>query len=102
MDDATMTNTQQCQVGSMATIMSECRSNCEAQADQWIKNLSRCTTNPVKLAQLKAALIEICSKGCSMDKPFGTSTIPSSITATYHSFEEAIVGILGAGAISDS
>ncbi|MGN6293130.1 MAG: LamG-like jellyroll fold domain-containing protein [Chitinophagaceae bacterium] len=102
MDDAAMANPQQGAEEGMAIVMSECHSNCEAQADVWIRTLSRCTTDPVKLAQLKAALIDVCSKGCSVDQPFGTSSIPSSVPATYHSFEEAITGILGAGAINDS
>jgi RHS repeat-associated protein len=102
MNDDAMSNPQIGQEEGEETVKRECESNCEAQADIWIKTLSTCTTDPVKLAQLKAALIDICSKGCSMDSPFGTSSIPASIPATYHSFEEAIIGILGAAAINDS
>ena len=84
------------------TVMDECHSNCEAEADLWIKVLRRCTPDSAKLEQLKNALIDICSKGCSASIPFGTSSIPLSITATYHSFEEAIAGILGPDAPNDS
>jgi hypothetical protein len=73
-----------------------------AQADIWINQLRRCTTDTVKLAQLKQALIDVCSAACSSDHPLGASSIPSSVTATYHSFEEAIIGILGSGAVNDS
>lgn len=107
-NDAQSSNPQQGSEESMQSILDECASNCEAQADVWINTLSRCVTdihNPadsIKLVNLKAALIDICSKGCSIDRTFGTSTIPQSIPATYHSFEEAIIGILGSGAINDS
>jgi RHS repeat-associated protein len=94
-------NPQQGSGNQQQLIIDECKSNCEAQADYWIRVLSRCTTNPVKLAQLKTALINICSKGCSVNTPFGSSSIPSSIANTYHSFEEAIAAIIP-GAINDS
>jgi RHS repeat-associated protein len=83
-------------------VITECQSNCEAQADIWIKQLSRCTTDATKLAQLKQALIDVCAAGCSVNRVFGASTIPGTVTATYHSFEEAIIGILGPGSINDS
>ncbi len=82
--------------------MEECRSNCEAQADIWISQLNRCTTDTIKLSQLKEALINICSEGCSVSGIFGSSSIPDSISSTYHSFEEAIEGILGTGSINNS
>lgn len=95
-------NPQQSSVDYGQQVITECHSNCEAQADIWIKQLSRCTTDEIKLAQLKQVLIEICSAGCSADRVYGTSTIPGTITATYHSFEEAIIGILGPGSVNDS
>lgn len=95
-------NPQQSSALQEQQAIAECRSNCEAQADIWINQLGRCTTNAATLDQLKQALIDICSAGCSLDRPFGASTIPASISATYHSFEEAIIGILGPGAINDS
>jgi RHS repeat-associated protein len=88
--------------GAEGAIMEECRSVCEAQSEFWIQTLRRCTTDTVKLEQLRLALIDICANGCSMDRPFGTSSIPQTTPATYHSFDEAIVGILGAGALNDS
>jgi len=107
-NDAQSSNPQQGSEESLQSILDECASNCEAQADIWINTLSRCVAdihNPadsIKLVNLKAALIEICSKGCSIDRTFGVSTLPQTIPATYHSFEEAIIGILGSGAINDS
>ena len=95
-------NPQQSSALQEQQAIAECRSNCEAQADIWINQLGRCTTNAATLDQLKQALIDICSTGCSLDRPFGTSTLPANIPATYHSFEEAIIGILGPGAINDS
>jgi len=82
--------------------VSECRSNCEAQADIWINQLKGCTTDEHKLTLLRQALIDICSAGCSLGGSFGTSSLPDTMMATYHNFEEAIVGILGPGAINDS
>ncbi|MFC0773043.1 LamG-like jellyroll fold domain-containing protein [Terrimonas alba] len=107
-NNAQNSNPQQSSDESLQSILDECASNCEAQADVWINSLSRCVADPsnptdsLKLVNLKAALIEVCSKGCSMERIFGASTIPESIPATYHSFEEAIVGILGSGALNDS
>ena len=95
-------NPQQNSAEQQQAIIDECKNSCEAQADYWIRVLGRCIANQGQLDQLKSALIDICSKGCSMSATFGTSSIPSSVAATYHSFEEAIIGILGAGAINDS
>ena len=95
-------NPQQTSADYAQQAISECRSNCEAQADIWINLLKRCTTDSIKLVQLKQALISVCSSGCSSDRPFGSSTIPSSTPALYHSFEEAIIFILGPGSINDS
>ncbi|MEQ1676014.1 MAG: DUF6443 domain-containing protein, partial [Chitinophagaceae bacterium] len=94
-------NPQQGSSQSEQDIINECKNTCEAQADYWIRTLGRCTANPALLEQLRLALIDICSKGCSMSTTFGTSTIPASIPATYHSFEEAINAIIP-GAYNDS
>lgn len=80
----------------------EYRSNCEAQADVWIKTLKGCTADDSTLSRLKKAFIDICTKGSSYDHPYGSSSIPLNIPATYHGFEEAMNKILGAGAINDS
>ena len=76
--------------------------NCEAQANYWIRVLKRCGMDASDSTALRAAFIEICTKGASMNSPYGTSSIPLSISATYHSFEEAIEAILGPGSINDS
>ncbi len=81
-------------------IIETCKENCEAMADLWINQLKRCVDEPT-LTTLKEALIDICSKACSMDLPYGASSIPGSISATYHSFEEAISAIVP-GAYNDS
>ncbi|MGV3768134.1 MAG: RHS repeat-associated core domain-containing protein [Chitinophagaceae bacterium] len=83
-------------------VLAECVSSCEAKADLWIRQLSRCSSDSVKLLELKQALVEICAAGCSPERPFGASAVPDSIDLTYHSFEEAMLGILGAGTINDS
>jgi RHS repeat-associated protein len=96
-------NSQQNVQQNQQAILDECKSNCEAQADIWIRTLKRCNyINTTDSATLRAAFIDICSKGCSVDRTFGASSIPLSIPATYHSFEEAITGILGAAAIKDT
>src|SRR6185436_16646169 len=63
-------------------------SNCESQADYWISVLKGCGINSTDSALLRAALIEICTKGASYNAPFGSSSIPSTVSSTYHSFEE--------------
>jgi RHS repeat-associated protein len=95
-------NPQQNSAASEQAILDECHDNCEAQADVWISTLKKCNLSSSDSTQLRAALVDICSKGCSQTNIFGTSSIPSTIPATYHSFEEAIIGILGPGAINDS
>ncbi|MBO9572707.1 MAG: hypothetical protein J7497_10955, partial [Chitinophagaceae bacterium] len=87
---------------SKSAIIIECKENCEAQADIWIKQLGRCSSDSTQLAVLKAALIEICSRSCSIGMQFGASTLPDTVSATYHSFEEAILAILGPGSLSES
>jgi RHS repeat-associated protein len=95
-------NPEQNSLENEQAILDQCHANCEAEADYWMNVLSRCHPGSSDSISLRAALIDICSKGCSINNPYGVSSIPSSITATYHSFEEAIVGILGSGAINDS
>ncbi|WP_207516014.1 RHS repeat-associated core domain-containing protein [Longitalea luteola] len=101
-NDVLSSNPQQKSTEYGEQVIVECQSTCEAQADIWIKQLARCTTDTSKLAQLKQALIDICAAGCSAERPFGSSTIPDTTTATYHSFEEAMLGILGTGSVNDS
>jgi len=83
-------------------IIYECRNTCDAQADIWMNVLSRCNWDPGDSLLLRTALVEICANGCSVTNPFGTSSVPGTVPITYHSFEEAIEGILGPGAINDS
>jgi RHS repeat-associated protein len=86
------------------SVLDECHANCEAQADIWINSLRRCVNGDTEylLDVLKYYFIDICSKACSVDRPFGASSIPLDITADYHSFEEAMAGILGSTFLSDS
>lgn len=95
-------NPQQGSAQQQQAIIDECKKSCDAQADFWIRTLRRCNISPADSILLREALVDICSKGCSMNTSLGTSTIPLSVMATYHSFEEAIKGILGPGAINDS
>jgi RHS repeat-associated protein len=83
-------------------IINECKSNCEASADYWITVLKGCTPSQDTLDLLKAAFIEICSSSCDGSSIFGASSVPASVSITYHTFEEAIIGILGAGAINQN
>jgi RHS repeat-associated protein len=87
---------------SAQSIITECHSNCEAQADIWVNSLKRCNVDISLLEYLKYYFIDICSKACSIDRPFGASSIPLDITADYHSFEEAMVDILGPTTLNDS
>jgi RHS repeat-associated protein len=97
------TNPQAAAENSAQSIISECHANCEAQADIWINQLKRCTLVDIsQLDILKYYFIDICSKACSIDRPFGASSIPLDITADYHSFEEVMVAILGPSALNDS
>ncbi|MBA2746294.1 MAG: hypothetical protein H0U44_08730, partial [Flavisolibacter sp.] len=83
-----------------AAIINECRSFCQAQADGWIATLSGCNANETNLAALKQAFIVICQAGCSPEAIFGASSAPAG-SAAYNNFEDAIAGILVAGAIND-
>lgn len=102
LDNVQQGNPQQNSAAQQQVLLAECRSTCEAQADIWMKQLKGCTTDATKLAQLKQALIDICSRGCSIERPFGASSIPADSPAVWHSFEEAMIGILGPGSISES
>jgi RHS repeat-associated protein len=82
-----------------AALNEVCHSNCDAQADYWISVLSGCTSDSVKLALLKEALVNICKQGCSNSSLFGSSSVSNEFPATYRNFEEAIVGILGEPAV---
>lgn len=93
-------NPQQNSTEKHQASMEWAKSNCVAQSDIWINQLRGCTTDQAKLAQLKQALIDICSAGVSTERVFGASSIPDSIPATWHSFDEAIAGILGTSALS--
>lgn len=81
-------------------IINECKANCEAAADYWISVLKGCTTSQDTLNMLKAAFIQICSASCDGSSITGASSVPASVNIPYHSFEAAITGILGAGAIT--
>ncbi|HEV7782030.1 MAG TPA: LamG-like jellyroll fold domain-containing protein, partial [Chitinophagaceae bacterium] len=88
---------------NMEELMEQCKSTCEAQADIWMNTLRRCNNmSPTDSSTLRYYLIDICSRGCSETNPFGTSSIPGSTPATYHSFEEAITAIIGSPAPNDS
>ena len=100
-DQLLSTNPQQQANQNTEDIAEQYALSCEAQADYWISVLRRCHPDQDTLNILKAALIEICTKGSSFTAPFGTSTIPASISSTYHSFEEAISAIIP-GAFNDS
>ncbi|WP_121356786.1 RHS repeat domain-containing protein [Flavisolibacter nicotianae] len=86
-----------------AAIIDECKSSCEAQADNWIAALSNCNADSAQLTQLRAAFVEICSAGCAYSKGnHGSSSVPAGSGTAYNSFEEAIIGILGADHLNDA
>jgi RHS repeat-associated protein len=95
-------NPQHTSQQSEQQVLNECADNCAAQADYWINVLRRCNMSYDDSIALRTAFINICSQGCSQTNPYGTSSLPSTVSATYHSFEEAIEGILGPGAVNDS
>ncbi len=95
-------NPQQGADENLEDIAEQCTLTCDAQADLWMTVLQRCNMSSGDSTALRAALVEICTNGCSVGNPFGTSSVPGSVSITYHSFEEAIEGILGPGAINDS
>jgi hypothetical protein len=99
----TSANPQQQSNKTEQLIADQYASNCDAQADYWMKTLKMCNNmDTADSIALRAALIDICKKGASYSAPYGTSSIPSTVSAPYHSFEEAIVGILGSGVINES
>lgn len=79
-----------------------CYESCSNKADYWMSKLSGCGMSSGDSIALRAALIEICAGSCSIENPYGASSLPANMTATYHSFEEAIEAILGPGAITST
>jgi RHS repeat-associated protein len=90
-----------------AEITSAVHANCVAEADDWIQKLSNCMDKSnsqytVKMNQLRAALIDVCSQGADQNHPFGASTTPDGqkTASGYASFKDAIIGVFGSGALN--
>ncbi|MBW8682702.1 RHS repeat-associated core domain-containing protein [Chitinophaga rhizophila] len=76
-------------------------SNCEALADNWIKQLSGCpqvATDVTIQRRLKSKLMELCKLGGDIEHPNGASTLPGNKATVegYRSFSDVIFGITGA------
>ena len=79
-------------------IQSQVQSSAEAAGDGWIADLTPGLNGyESKIPQLRAALVEIATKGGDIDHPFGASSVaPGQTTASgYLNFTDAIKNILG-------
>lgn len=74
---------------------SMCQTNCEAQADDWMAQLTGCGITPGSpdYNAIKAGFIQVCTDGCDWNNPMGSSTAPGS--TGYTSFEAVLIDILG-------
>ncbi|HTJ11853.1 MAG TPA: LamG-like jellyroll fold domain-containing protein [Dinghuibacter sp.] len=93
-------NPQQGSDSTRAQVAAQGASLCDAEADNWMSLLTRCTADPNLIAQLRAALVSICSAGYDAKHPYGSSSLPPGATGPYSTFEQAITGIIGSGAIN--
>lgn len=85
------------------SIAANCDTMCTTQADEWMARLKGCNSmSPTQYANLRLALINVCSKGCDSSHMYGSSTISPDSTNIDASFQAAIIRILGPGAINDS
>lgn len=88
-------------------VAQECKSNCEAQADNWMASLMGCNnlingTDSTKYKALRNGLIAVCMNGCDAAHPYGASTIAPNSTNQDTSFQQVIVRVLGAASVNDS
>lgn len=88
-------------------VASQCQSNCEAQADDWMRALQACHnlvvgTDSTKYKQLRQGLIDVCVNGCDASHPYGASTIAPGRPHTDSTFQDVIIRVLGQSALNDS
>ncbi|THU38416.1 hypothetical protein FAM09_17250 [Niastella caeni] len=86
-------------------IEDQVKTNCEAQADRWISQLSDCLAaysqpqRDAKTLEIRAKLIEVCTNGGDTDHPFGASTVRPGVTSTA-SFKQAMIDVFGSNALT--
>ncbi len=68
-------------------------------ADQWMQELRECNLSEEDSIDIRAGLIDVCSKGCDATNPFGASEVsPENRNLPgYRSFAEVLEGVLGSG-----
>lgn len=85
-------------------VSEQIRASCEGQADTWIESLALTNYMQTQRDTLRKKLIEVCQAGGDFGHPMGaSSTANSEPTASgYTNFGEAIKGVLGLNAFSDT
>lgn len=91
---------QQSSDSTAAQITAQGASWCDANADAWIAALGACSATTGQFTQLRAAMVSICTAGYDAKHPYGSSSLPPGASGPYQTFEQAIAGILGSGAIN--
>ena len=71
-----------------------CKSECEAYADTWIRNLKGCTNDAVQLERIRRKLIDACVKSCKAQIG-NQSIIAASDANPLPSFESILVAEFG-------
>ena len=68
------------------------QANCEAYADDWIKQLTKCTFYSASEIEtvIKPLLVTVCRKGSDMEHPYGSSSISPDSSNSFSSFEAVI------------
>ncbi len=89
--DRTLADVDDAKTTNEGKIISQCQTTCEAMADSWIEKLKNCAFNVSDFNSIKTALISVCKDGCSVNNPFGASTVPASSLNQFRSFEDVLI-----------
>ena len=87
-----------------AQFAAQLSANCEAQADNWMQQLTECLSSvtQTKKDQIRAKLIAVCKLGADINHPNGASTTAGGVLTAdgYNSFGQVIKGELNIGAFT--
>lgn len=90
------------QQASTEFIKEKTKESCEQQADTWVDKLQTCVgITEFQKTQLRNAFVAICERSADASHIQGARNVPQGISLPYNSFKDAIVGILGAGALNN-
>ena len=83
---------------NIAAMLLECQTNCEAQANGWLSQISPCFTNTAdqsEIDRVRNALITVCKNGCSPLRPIGASSVNPTMLNEFANFEEVLASVDG-------